>query len=91
MEFVIALLLAAATAWLIASIGTTAIDRHVSAIAQLVGGWRPEPWPRGVQEEDRDQPWSWLGPPRAESSAALIEERAASVPTTRLDARTTVR
>lgn len=57
MEFVAALSLAAAAAWLIASFGGHSMDRAVAAFAALVGGWRPDPWPRGVQEEDRDRPW----------------------------------
>ena len=57
MEVVVALALAFGFAWLISSIGAKSIDSAVSALAQLVGGWRPDPWPRGVQEEDRDLPW----------------------------------
>lgn len=29
----------------------------MSAFGSMVVGWRPDPWPRGVQEEDRDRPW----------------------------------
>jgi hypothetical protein len=57
MELVIAVALAFVIAWLIGAIGATSIDRAVSALAQFFGGLRPDPWPRGVQEEDRDQPW----------------------------------
>jgi hypothetical protein len=29
----------------------------IDAFARALGGWRPDPWPHGVQEEDRDRPW----------------------------------
>ena len=34
-----------------------AVVSFVGTMAALVGGWRPDPWPRGVHEEDRDRPW----------------------------------
>jgi hypothetical protein len=33
------------------------MDLLVDAFARTLGGWRPDPWPHGVQEEDRDRPW----------------------------------
>jgi hypothetical protein len=35
----------------------------VSAFGSLYTGWRGDPWPRGVQEEDRDRPWFRAPPP----------------------------
>ena len=29
----------------------------IPAFGVLFTGWRGDPWPRGVQEEDRDRPW----------------------------------
>jgi hypothetical protein len=29
----------------------------LSAFGALFTGWRPDPWPRGVQEEDRHRRW----------------------------------
>ena len=49
--------LAAFTGWLVHAVSSGAIDRAVSAFAALLGGWRQDAWPRGVQEEDRDRPW----------------------------------
>lgn len=60
MEFVVAIVLALGGAWLISS-GARSIDSAVTALAQFFGGLRPDPWPRGVQEEDRDQPWGRPG------------------------------
>lgn len=55
--FLGALVLAGLTGWIIEAVASGTIDRAVSAFRELVGGWRPDPWPRGVQEEDRDRPW----------------------------------
>jgi hypothetical protein len=62
MEFVAAISLGAAAGWLIANLGGASINRAVAAFAALIGGWRPDPWPRGVQEEDRDRPWGRVPP-----------------------------
>jgi hypothetical protein len=59
--------------------GTTArrrgMDLLVDAFARTLGGWRPDPWPHGVQEEDRDRPWG-RGPAaanaRSEPSAPIL-------------------
>ena len=55
--FLLAIALAALTGWLVETVASGAIDRAVSAFRELIGGWRPDGWPRGVQEEDRDRPW----------------------------------
>ena len=55
--FLLAIALAALTGWLIEFVASGTIDRAVSAFRELIGGWRPDGWPRGVQEEDRDRPW----------------------------------
>jgi hypothetical protein len=56
-EFFYAIALAGLTAWLIANFGLLSFDRTGGAFAALIGGWRGDGWPRGVQEEDRDRPW----------------------------------
>jgi hypothetical protein len=33
-----------------------------SPLARPLRAWRPDGWPRGVQEEDRDRPWGRSGP-----------------------------
>ncbi len=33
------------------------VDGQIEAFAGLLGGYRPDGWPIGVQEEDRDRPW----------------------------------
>jgi hypothetical protein len=57
MELFLALAAACGFAWLIKSIGGRPLEIVISALAELVGGWRPDGWPRCVQEEDRDRPW----------------------------------
>lgn len=57
MEFFIAIALAGLTAWLVANFGLLSFDRAGGAFAALIGGWRGDDWPRGVQEEDPDRPW----------------------------------
>lgn len=60
LEYVAALLLAVGVAWLLANIGhyrTGPVDWLSEGLAWMVRGWRHDPWPRGVQEEDRDRPW----------------------------------
>jgi hypothetical protein len=56
-EYAAAIVLAFISAWLVRVAGVGSLDRLVEAISQLVSGWKSEPWPRGVQEEDRDAPW----------------------------------
>ncbi len=34
-----------------------ACEHVISAFGALLGGWRSDGWPRGVQEEDREKPW----------------------------------
>jgi hypothetical protein len=96
MQYLVALFLAGAAAWLISIIGAGAIERAISAFAQLVGGWRPDGWPRGVQEEDRDRPWAWLanvfGPPAPlPPPKASLEDTSSSAPTTSLRSHTVAR
>jgi hypothetical protein len=40
-----------------ATFGGASLNRAIAAFVALVGGWRSDQWPRGVQEEDRDRPW----------------------------------
>ncbi|HEY7600503.1 MAG TPA: hypothetical protein VH741_11305 [Candidatus Limnocylindrales bacterium] len=90
MQYVLALLLAGLTAWLISAIGAGTIERAISAFAQLVGGWRPDGWPRGVQEEDRDRPWTWLVN-AIKPAQPTISDSATAAPTTRIRSRTAAR
>jgi hypothetical protein len=46
----------------------TAMDLLIDAFARALGGWRADPWPVGVQEEDRDRPWG-RGPQAASDAA----------------------
>lgn len=43
-----------------------ACERAISAFGALLGGWRPDGWPHGVQEEDRTAPWQRGGPPTSD-------------------------
>jgi hypothetical protein len=87
--FLLALVLAALAGWLIEAAANGAIDRAVSAFRELIGGWRPDTWPRGVQEEDRDRPWGSANPPIAEPLIrALIEPTAQAVATGHVRGRT---
>jgi len=87
--FLLALALAGLTGWIIETVATGAIDRAVSAFRELIGGWRPDPWPRGIQEENRDKPWG----SRAVSSVkpmiqALIEPTGQAVATAHVKGHT---
>lgn len=56
-DYIAALVLAALSAWLLQLAGMRSLQSVIDAFGSLVSGWRPDPWPRGVQEEDRDRPW----------------------------------
>jgi hypothetical protein len=56
-EYLVAIGLSLATAYLLQLLGLRSFERVLDALAQLVGGWREAGWPTGVQEEDRDSPW----------------------------------
>ncbi|CAN5579411.1 hypothetical protein BH23CHL7_BH23CHL7_22990 [soil metagenome] len=93
MLYIVALILAAVSAWAITVIGSGTLERAVSAFALLIGGWRPDPWPHGVQEEDRDRPWGWrlLSRARGRTASVVLEEGAAAVPASRVRSRTKAR
>ena len=91
MQYLIALALAGLAAWLISAIGGSAIERAISAFAQLVGGWRPDGWPRGVQEEDRDRPWAWLVNVINPPPEPTIDDTSTAAPTVPIRPRTAAR
>jgi hypothetical protein len=33
-------------------------DRHVTGLSSLLGGWRPQTWPPGIQEDDPETGWA---------------------------------
>ncbi|MFI5226209.1 MAG: hypothetical protein ACHQ3P_05990 [Candidatus Limnocylindrales bacterium] len=33
-------------------------DRHVTGLSSLLGGWRPQTWPPGIQEDDPEAGWA---------------------------------
>lgn len=87
--FLLAVALAALTGWMIEAVAGGAIDRAISAFRELIGGWRPDGWPRGVQEEDRDRPWGRGTPPITQPLIrALIEPTAHAVATGHVRGRT---
>jgi hypothetical protein len=53
----------------------SSIERQVAAFTSLLGGYRADGWPQGVQEEDRDRPWGRTGaaPPEAEDGAVTVD------------------
>jgi hypothetical protein len=65
-EVVLAVALAAGTGLIVGRLGGPLFENLLSGIGQLVGGYRSETWPRGIQEEDPDQPW---GHPKAAAKA----------------------
>jgi hypothetical protein len=87
-QYLLALVIAAVSAWVITLIGAGTLERAVSAFAQLVGGWRPDPWPRGVQEEDTARPWAAARSAISRLTQASIETSAGPVPSSRIKART---
>jgi hypothetical protein len=65
------------------------IERQVAAFGNLLGGYRREGWPIGVQEEDRDRPWGRSRPSTIaadDPGAAEPAPTAAVRPVTRLRA-----
>lgn len=54
------------------------MQAHVAALGQLLGGWRPPPWPRGVQEDDPEVAWAKHGAGRAASQSG-VQPAAASI------------
>jgi hypothetical protein len=85
----LAVALAALTGWLIEAVSGGAIDRAIWAFRELIGGWRPDGWPRGVQEEDRDRPWgSGTSPITLPLFQRLIEPAAHAVATAHVRGRT---
>jgi hypothetical protein len=68
------------------------IDRAVEGFRVIIGGWREDDWPPGVQEEDRDRPWGWGSVPAVTSApTALIEPAPTAVSTRHVEPRTRVR
>lgn len=80
MEFLAAIALAALTGWIIANSHLLLSDETVGAFSRLVGGWRGDGWPRGVQEEDRDRPWGH-GPSRDPTTATDADDEPYPLPT----------
>lgn len=91
MQYLLALGLAAGFAWLIGAIGSGTLERAISAMTQLIGGFRGDPWPRGIQEEDRDRPWGLIARAMGAPPSGSIHEAAAGAPTTRVRAKITTR
>lgn len=70
-----------ATTWICLRLLQRSLDFQVSVFANLVGGYRGEGWPVGVQEEDRDHPWGKSPAPGTDGD----DERAARVEVSRLE------
>jgi hypothetical protein len=67
-------LVAAAAAVAVRSIAGVA-DRQLVGLGSLLGGWRPQPWPDGVQEEDPETGWARHGShPRSLLSSSPLAE-----------------
>lgn len=56
-DYIAAIVLAVGFALVMRVVGFGSLDRFSAGLSQLVGGWRPDAWPHGVQEEDPDRPW----------------------------------
>jgi hypothetical protein len=59
------------------------MQAHVAALGQLLGGWRPPSWPRGVQEDDPATAWASHG--RRATPDSAPPSRRASPPTASID------
>jgi hypothetical protein len=70
LPILVAVGVAGMTAILVLRLLDASIERQVAAFAQLVGGYRSDGWPIGVQEEDRDRPWGRGGPSTAATDPA---------------------
>jgi len=75
------------TGWIVAVCFTAVVIRvllpsvapgmqaHVAALGELLGGWRPPAWPRGVQEDDPEAAWANHGRQRTRSrETASVED-----------------
>ena len=67
---VMALVVALGSIYLAAHRGAQATEASFTGYFR---GWRPDPWPSGVQEEDLAAPWGWDAP------LAWLRERGRSV------------
>ncbi len=82
-EYLAALALAAAVAWLLAHIGrwrTGPLEWLSGGFAALVGGFRRDSWPQGVQEEDPDRPWGRAAPMTRSQKAARRQQQEPDAP-----------
>lgn len=84
------------TAILVLRLLDASIERQVAAFAHLVGGYRGDGWPIGVQEEDRDRPWGRSPPSTAATDPAgddttADDPAAEAAPTTSLRPLTRLR
>jgi hypothetical protein len=76
-EYLVAIALSFGTAFLLRSFGLRSFEKLVDALSQLVGGWRDDGWPRGIQEEDPDRPWGRVVRALSGAAAAAPELRPA--------------
>lgn len=56
-EVIVGVVIAALALRIAAATGLFSVSGTVAAFAGYFSGWRPDPWPRGVQEEDPQRPW----------------------------------
>jgi hypothetical protein len=69
----------------IAVLGAWVTSRGSVGMRGLVGPWRDDPWPMGVQEEDPDAPWGHDAKSRSDAGSAAsappaIEDLPADAP-----------
>jgi hypothetical protein len=67
-EVIVGFVIAALALRVAAATGLFSISGTVAALTDYFAGWHADPWPRGVQEEDRNRPWG--RPERRERSEA---------------------
>ncbi|CAN5138915.1 hypothetical protein BH24CHL7_BH24CHL7_00140 [soil metagenome] len=56
-EVIVAAVIAALAVRVAAATGLLSVTGTVAAFTGYFSGWRPDPWPPGVQEEDPERPW----------------------------------
>ena len=73
MEFLVSVAQIVVCAVPIAALGAWVSSRSTTGMQGLVGPWRADPWPTGIQEEDPDAPWGHDGAPRVGRDASAGE------------------
>jgi hypothetical protein len=87
-EFAFVVACAVFVGWLIGQLTGGVMDRAMLGLRVLIGGWRKDDWPRGIQEEDFDRPWGHATDTYKPAPTPWVEPSAAAVATRRVKPET---